>query len=128
MEEPLPASSPDDRTHVLAQAFDAAPNGFVLISEHGTIASVNQELCRMFGHAADSLVGRSVDTLLPPDLRYYQFLGSLTTPPCTEGVLWLVLKTPVTLSPEQLRLFSKLFPNNARPTQPLNNRVVREVQ
>lgn len=66
MEEPLPASSPDDRTHVLAQAFDAAPNGFVLISEHGTIASVNQELCRMFGHAADSLVGRSVDTLLPP--------------------------------------------------------------
>lgn len=69
MEEPLPASSPDDRTHVLAQAFDAAPNGFVLISEHGTIASVNQELCRMFGHAADSLVGRSVDTLLPPDLR-----------------------------------------------------------
>lgn len=70
----------------------------------------------------------NVTDLLPPDLRYYQFLGSLTTPPCTEGVLWLVLKTPVTLSPEQLRLFSKLFPNNARPTQPLNNRVVREVQ
>lgn len=70
----------------------------------------------------------NVADLLPPDLRYYQFLGSLTTPPCTEGVLWLVLKTPVTLSPEQLRLFSKLFPNNARPTQPLNNRVVREVQ
>lgn len=70
----------------------------------------------------------NVADLLPPDLRYYQFLGSLTTPPCTEGVLWLVLKTPVTLSSEQLRLFSKLFPNNARPTQPLNNRVVREVQ
>lgn len=69
----------------------------------------------------------NVSDLLPPDLRYYQFLGSLTAP-CTEGVLWLVLKTPVTLSPEQLRLFSKLFPNNARPTQPLNNRVVREVQ
>lgn len=70
----------------------------------------------------------NVADLLPPDLRYYQFLGSLTTPPCTEGVLWLVLKTPVTLSSEQLRLFAKLFPNNARPTQPLNNRVVREVQ
>lgn len=69
MEHALPASSPDDRTHVLAQAFDAAPNGFVLISQHGTITSVNQELCRMFGWSAEQLVGQSVDTLLPPDLR-----------------------------------------------------------
>ncbi len=69
MELPLPASSPDDRANVLAQAFDAAPNGFVLISEHGTIASVNQELCRMFGHNADHLVGRSVDALLPEAFR-----------------------------------------------------------
>jgi carbonic anhydrase len=66
--------------------------------------------------------------LLPADLRYYQFMGSLTTPPCTEGVLWMVLKTPVTVSDDQLRLFSKLFPNNARPTQPLNGRVVRDAR
>ncbi|MDD0838960.1 carbonic anhydrase family protein [Curvibacter sp. HBC61] len=69
----------------------------------------------------------NLSELLPQDTRYYQFLGSLTTPPCTEGVLWMVLKTPMTLSTEQLRLFAKLFPNNARPTQPLNGRVVREV-
>lgn len=69
----------------------------------------------------------NLSELLPQDMRYYQFLGSLTTPPCTEGVLWMVLKTPMTLSTEQLRLFAKLFPNNARPTQPLNGRVVREV-
>lgn len=68
----------------------------------------------------------NLSELLPQDMRYYQFLGSLTTPPCTEGVLWMVLKTPMTLSTEQLRLFAKLFPNNARPTQPLNGRVVRE--
>jgi carbonic anhydrase len=64
--------------------------------------------------------------LLPKDQRYYQFMGSLTTPPCTEGVLWMVLKTPVTLSPAQIRLFGQLFPNNARPVQELNGRPVRE--
>ncbi len=64
--------------------------------------------------------------LLPKDQRYYQFMGSLTTPPCTEGVLWMVLKTPVTLSPAQIRLFGQLFPNNARPVQEVNGRPVRE--
>lgn len=63
--------------------------------------------------------------LLPQDQRYYQFIGSLTTPPCTEGVLWMVLKQPVQLSAAQLRLFQQLYPNNARPVQPVNNRPVR---
>ena len=67
-----------------------------------------------------------VKALLPTDQRYYQFIGSLTTPPCTEGVLWNVLKSPMTVSREQLRLFAQLFPNNARPVQALNGRVVRE--
>lgn len=70
----------------------------------------------------------NLSALLPQDQRYYQFMGSLTTPPCTEGVLWMVLKTPQTLSPTQLRLFARLFPLNARPVQPLNDRVVREAQ
>ena len=66
--------------------------------------------------------------LLPKDQRYYQFMGSLTTPPCSEGVLWMVLKQPVTISREQLRLFGQLFPNNARPVQPVNGRAVRDAQ
>ena len=74
---------------------------------------------------ADAL---DLSALLPTDQRYYQFLGSLTTPPCTEGVLWMVLKTPTTISREQIKLFSQLFPNNARPVQPLNSRPVREAQ
>ncbi|TXT40962.1 MAG: cah [Comamonadaceae bacterium] len=69
-----------------------------------------------------------MNELLPKDQRYYQFIGSLTTPPCTEGVLWMVLKTPTQLSKEQIRLFQQLFPNNARPVQPLNGRPVREAQ
>lgn len=66
-----------------------------------------------------------VAELLPGDQRYYQFFGSLTTPPCTEGVLWIILKQPVTLSREQMRLFTQLFPNNARPIQQRNQRPVR---
>ncbi|MFZ2826249.1 carbonic anhydrase family protein, partial [Hydrogenophaga sp.] len=69
-----------------------------------------------------------MNALLPPDQRYYQFMGSLTTPPCTEGVLWNVIKAPVTVSKDQLRLFAQLFPNNARPVQALNGRVVRDAQ
>ncbi len=66
--------------------------------------------------------------LLPKDQRYYQFMGSLTTPPCSEGVLWMVLKQPVTVSREQLHLFAQLFPNNARPVQAVNGRAVRNAQ
>ena len=64
--------------------------------------------------------------LLPSDQRYFQFMGSLTTPPCTEGVLWLVLKQPVTVGVDQLKLFTRLFPMNARPSQAVNGRIIRE--
>jgi carbonic anhydrase len=69
-----------------------------------------------------------LNQVLPKDMRYFQFLGSLTTPPCTEGVLWMVLKQPATLSPEQLKLFGQIYPNNVRPVQPLNDRAVRDAQ
>ncbi len=70
----------------------------------------------------------NINELLPKDQRYYQFIGSLTTPPCTEGVLWMVLKTPTPVSREQIRLFQQLYPNNARPVQPVNGRPVRNAQ
>ena len=69
-----------------------------------------------------------MNEILPADQRYYQFFGSLTTPPCTEGVLWMVMKQPLRLSPEQFRLFSQQFPFNARPVQALNGRPVREAK
>jgi carbonic anhydrase len=58
--------------------------------------------------------------------KYFQYMGSLTTPPCSEGVLWLVLKTPMTVSIEQLALFERFFPMNARPIQEANGRLIRE--
>ncbi|MCB1169055.1 MAG: carbonic anhydrase family protein [Leptospiraceae bacterium] len=56
---------------------------------------------------------------------YYTFKGSLTTPPCSEGVRWIVLKNPATISAEQVEAFKKLYPMNARPIQPLNDREIQ---
>ena len=71
------------------------------------------------------LSGKEVDALLPKDRSYYRFNGSLTTPPCSEGVRWMVLKTPVTASKAQIEKFRSIMhhPNN-RPVQPLNARIV----
>ena len=66
--------------------------------------------------------------LLPAARGYYAYEGSLTAPPCTEGVSWMVLKQPLELSADQLARFSKIFPNNARPAQPLHGRIVKESQ
>ena len=64
--------------------------------------------------------------MLPGKRNYYTFLGSLTTPPCTEGVLWLVLKTPVQVSKEQLSGIATVYKNNVRPVQAVNGRVIKE--
>jgi carbonic anhydrase len=65
-------------------------------------------------------------TLLPAERNYYTYMGSLTTPPCTEGVLWLVMKKPAPVSAEQINIFSRLYKNNARPTQPADGRLIKE--
>ena len=70
--------------------------------------------------------GFDVARLLPESRRYFTFMGSLTTPPCTEDVLWLVFKQPQPLSPEQLAIFQRLYKPNARPLQPSFGRIVKE--
>jgi len=68
-------------------------------------------------------------TLLLPELRqYYTYMGSLTTPPCTEGVLWMVMKQPASMSREQVAVFSKLYPMNARPIQSPSGRLIKDGQ
>jgi carbonic anhydrase len=62
--------------------------------------------------------------MLPASRGYYAFQGSLTTPPCAEGVRWFVLKTPVNISTGEVAAFGKLYPSNARPVQPLNGREI----
>ena len=60
--------------------------------------------------------------LLPAERDYYRYLGSLTTPPCSERVIWTVFRQTITASPQQLGRFAELFPMNARPLQRLNRR------
>jgi carbonic anhydrase len=55
--------------------------------------------------------------LLPADRRYYTYMGSLTTPPCSEGVLWVVMRTPLSVAPDQIGIFGRIYPMNARPVQ-----------
>jgi len=64
--------------------------------------------------------------LLPPERGYFTYMGSLTTPPCSEGVLWMVMKQPVPVAPEQIEIFSRLYPMNARPVQPGGGRMIKE--
>ena len=65
--------------------------------------------------------------LLPEDnKRYYRYQGSLTTPPCSEIVTWLVLKQPVEISRSQIASFSAVIGTNARPVQALNRRTLSE--
>jgi carbonic anhydrase len=63
--------------------------------------------------------------LLPGDRSYYQYPGSLTTPPCSEGVNWMVLKTASPASASQVAAFTAVLHKNARPVQPLNGREIR---
>ena len=49
----------------------------------------------------------------------------LTTPPCSEGVLWMVMKNPISISQEQIGIFSRLYPMNARPVQSASGRLIK---
>jgi carbonic anhydrase len=63
-----------------------------------------------------------ISGLFPQDLAAYRYKGSMTKPPCAEGVSWSILKRPIELSGAQVAAFRKLFPSNARPIQPLGQR------
>jgi len=89
------------------------------------VATLWQDLPKHKGHET-SPPGVTIDPaqLLPADRSYFSYVGSLTTPPCTEGVRWFVLKSPVSLSSAEISTFAKLYPSNARPLQPLSGRQI----
>lgn len=71
-----------------------------------------------------TLSGFDPGTLLPTGRAYSRYTGSLTTPPCSEAVHWVVMAEPTSASQAQVDLFSKLHTPNARPVQPLNGRTI----
>lgn len=92
--------------------------------ENAAYAPVLQNLPPQASQPAP-VAGASVDAsqLLPAQRSYWRYNGSLTTPPCTEGVKWLVMNTPVEVSDAQIAAFTAIFKNNERPVQPLQARM-----
>lgn len=76
------------------------------------------------GPAVKADAGFNANDMLPKKLSYYRYSGSLTTPPCSETVEWLLLTTPITVAETDVAAFAKLYPLNARPVQPENRRFV----
>ena len=76
-------------------------------------------------HVADvEDVTLDISDVLPASLENYEYSGSLTTPPCSEDVQWVVMATPVSMSPKQLATLEAAHIHNARPTQPVGERIV----
>jgi carbonic anhydrase len=94
-------------------------------SAHPLVQAVWNNLPLEKGESLAARGSIDLNALLPADRRYYTYMGSLTTPPCSEGVLWMVMQQPVTVSPEQIDIFARLYPMNARPIQSTNGRMIK---
>lgn len=78
------------------------------------------------GEALAAQAQIDLNQLLPADRSYYTYMGSMTTPPCSEGVLWMVMRQPVAATAQQIGIFGKLYPMNARPLQAGSGRLIKE--
>ena len=95
-------------------------------SAQGVIQSVWNNLPLERGEEQSARVDIDLNQLLPAERGYFTYMGSLTTPPCSEGVLWMVMKQPVSVSPDQIGVFARLYPMNARPIQSASGRMIKE--
>jgi len=116
--------------HLMHRSSDGEEVGVAVLLKPGrtnaTVAQIWKYMPSSEGQKEAPGVALDPAEMLPKTLGYYLYSGSVTAPPCTEGVKWLVLKTPVDISAAQIAAFARLYPNDARPPQPLNGRVVQE--
>lgn len=116
--------------HLMHEASDGREAGVAVFLTSGKANATVQRLWDHMPRAVgteESVPGVDIDpgTMLPRNTAYYMYSGSVTAPPCTEGVTWFVLKTPVEISAAQIAAFAKRYPHDVRPVQPLNGRVVK---
>lgn len=130
-EEKIDGKSHDMVAHLVHKDADGKLAVVAVLLDKGgaaspTIDTIWKNLPREKGkEAAVTNVSVEAAKLLPQDKGYYAFEGSLTTPPCSEGVRWLVLKSPVKIDNAEITEFGKHYSMNARPTQPLNGRAIQ---
>ena len=110
---------PEGRLAVIAVLLDRG-------SAHPVIQTVWNNLPLEKGTEMRVRNGLDMNNLLPADRRYFTYMGSLTTPPCSEGVLWMVMQQPVPLGTDQINVFAKLYPMNARPIQSASGRLIKQ--
>ena len=90
------------------------------------LLSMAEALDKMDTPELNSPVAFNAADLLPPDQTSFRYSGSLTTPPGSEGVTWLVMVEQPTLTEQQITAFTSIFDDNNRPVQPLNDREIEE--
>jgi carbonic anhydrase len=116
--------------HLMHQASDGEIAGVAVLLKAGhanpTIEELWRHMPRSEGQEAVSGVSLNPATMLPQEPGYFLYSGSQTAPPCTEGVTWVVLKTPVEISATQVAAYAAIYPHDVRPPQPLNGRIVQE--
>lgn len=95
---------------------------------NGALAALWPSLPKSAGAKASIQDDFNALGLLPADRSYWSYMGSITVPPCTEGVHWLSLQTPTELSQDQLQTFGRLYPDNARPLQTTRGRKIAASQ
>jgi carbonic anhydrase len=93
-------------------------------AENTTLAPLWRALPRKAGENGEARIALDTAALLPRDRHVLRYSGSLTTPPCSEGVQWLVFQQPVTLSHAQIVAFTEVIGDDHRPVQSANGRVV----
>jgi carbonic anhydrase len=126
-------------THLMYQSSDGNVVGVAVLLKAGKANATVQQIwdhmplteSKMlpdFTHQEEEVPGVEINPagLLPHDVSYYTYMGSVTAPPCTEGVRWFILKSPEDISLEQINAFARLYPHDVRPVQPLNGRIVKE--
>lgn len=130
-EEYIAGKAFDMVLHFMFRGGDGELAGVAVLMKEGRPNATVQELWKYMPKVAgkdQEVPGVYVNpaALLPRDTSYYTYMGSVTAPPCTEGVKWFVLKTPTEISRDQIDAFAKLYPHDVRPPQPVNGRVVLE--
>lgn len=114
--------------HLVHQAADGQLGVIGVLMQKGktnaVIDTIWANLPKQAGDHKQADTRINVADLLPASHTYYNYSGSLTTPPCSEGVNWMVLQSPVEISAEQLAAFTNIISNNVRPVQPLHERSI----
>ena len=110
---------PEGRLAVVAVLLDRG-------SVHPLVQTIWNNLPLEKGEEVAAKAALDMNHLLPADRRYFTYMGSLTTPPCSEGVLWMVMQQPVPVATDQINVFSRLYPMNARPIQSAAGRLIKQ--